>query len=281
MAHHQPKEPLPWYAVASVVVLVPVLLLSWLRQLNVSMQRAGWSKSGPATIAELTDSEVRLTIKGKQTPSLPWTTFSRAIETPSGFLLVQADDSFVLLPKRACPAECPVDVLRTHLAEKIPDSQMEAPPVEVAVGGAATLANSSADTPRHPQANQLAEPVGEIDFAALKAHEKKAMLGVGCGMLMPMLMGFAMIYSSPRWQDFLAFSSIAIGIAFYLWGCWHLAASRGFTPTHGVVVGIIPVGVVFLATRAKPLPGERINRKSFRGLLATPLAKTKDMRSGR
>jgi hypothetical protein len=117
------------------------------------------------------------------------------------------------------------------------------------------------------------------DVEELSRLEDRGLALVTAGIIGGVLIRGVLTYSLRPPNEGIAMMPVVAGYLLHVWGCTELARARGFRSVHGLV-GLMPViGVIFVTTRAKPEPGDGIDRDSWHGFLTAPFAWRSDLSS--
>lgn len=255
-----------WPVTLAAGYLLLLILLGKLDQLWMAMIRTGWISAGPSTKYCVGMNGIHIERRGRQR-NIPWDEFERWIESPSAYILIEKTGDVIRLAKDAID-DVAVATLREILSESV------------------SLRESSVvDKPSTASVANFSQAICPLPTEQIKSDDRRAAVGLTVSLLSPLIL-LGVITTSKHIARHAATPWIASGIGFlilfvYCWTCAQIARSRGFTPWHGILVGLFfpPAGAVFLVSRSHPVPFETIDRSTLRGLISTPMAKQSDLSS--
>jgi hypothetical protein len=255
------------YLGVPAILLLALILLGKLHEIRVALIRSGLIAASPRINVVLAEAEITIT-KRRRTASVPWSKIEGAIFAEAGIFLRQDGGGGILLPRRAFVGESNYDDVVVWLDGKANPATL----ASEAVGTSETRTSGASYSPAPANA-----PLSYNDIITL---ERYGMLAVAVGWLGGMIVGGIMAMFVRQSHDWVALIPMGLGHLYQAWGCGALAIARGFRRIHGVLLGLVPLfGVLFIATRARPEPGERIDRQSWRGFLSAPFARQSDISS--
>ena len=236
--------------------LVILFVLGWVFAFLNSMSRAGYMNRNPRVTAAW--DEIGITLSTRRRSELcAWADVESLVTAERGAYLRKRGGGGLLLPQRAfadaAELGAAVDWFKGRIAEassrvqQSADRSVSAIPVDVPT----------------PQARERFEKIGIA-------------LVVGSWLLVLVFLSIGVTYFH-RAPAAAVFVPIALLHLMQVAGACYWARSRGFRAVHGLV-GLFPLmGVIFIASRAKPQPGEVVARHTWRGFLTCPLAKQSEL----
>lgn len=255
----------PWYHNANVALLLLIMVFAALRQLYASAVRSNWLYAGPLTTAEI-DAD-RITFRTTRRDSaLRWSEIVDMRDTECGYHLITGDGIVWMIPRRALSPSDAIAFkglvsrwsnLRAAGSRTCSDTQIACPPT------------ASVPSPTVKQMNEW---------------QQKAMwyIAGSAGLL---LGGLALSTSSDpslKRPETVVLTVIVVAgtIVLYTVGCMYVALSRGFRARHGFAGLVFPFGLILLATRARPVAGEAVDRLLWASLFRTPNASNEEIMRG-